>query len=54
MKVERGVLKEECSEMLSAFFPETAGGEKEEKRREEEGGRRERIKEEAASGWDAA
>ena len=28
--------------------------EKEEKRREEEGGRRERIKEEAASGWDAA
>ena len=28
--------------------------EKEEKRREEEGGRRERIKGEAASGWDAA
>ena len=40
--------------VLFSFFKNILSSEKEEKRREEEGGRMERIKEEAASGWDAA
>lgn len=59
VKVERGVLKEECSEMLSAFFRRLRVVKKKKKKRgrgrkKGKNKRRERIKEEAASGWDAA